>query len=481
MYDLLRWYLAGVLGSVLFWFGVGAMTPAEEPTITDAPYRALTALNLEWMGVESADAGEWERYRTLVGEASAHWCATKESLGGDEKKPADWPDGYDWPYDTAQALSPTAPAVVRDATIRAVEELESAGLFERLEAARRTLRPVRVFDDTQASILDTTLPELGPTRNTARVLRIRMSLAAQRGDEAAALESARQIFWLTHAANQSVALGSLVSHACSMLAAHEIGLVVHEHPFSDETLRALDEVLAGHDARAVMRLGFRGERIVAEDQIQRLFTRDANGQGFFVWSTDAIDLLGDGEEPLDRALTWTGAWAGLLFGSRREHEAAFDAHYHATLEATNARSNREFESDEWDLLSQYSRLRFLTLHVLTVSITKPAMITRHAEARLAGTRIQIALARHRLKHGRDADTLAALVPAFLPAIPLDSISGMDWKYTRLDQPDEHGRTFLLYSVGFDGVDNGGHHHDLAWRLTEDDPDVDYVINGPREW
>jgi hypothetical protein len=62
----------------------------------------------------------------------------------------------------------------------------------------------------------------------------------------------------------------------------------------------------------------------------------------------------------------------------------------------------------------------------------------------------IALKRHQLRHGKLPETLNALAPEFLPAVPLDPVNAQPLHY----RPNADG-TFLLYSVGEDGEDNGG--------------------------
>jgi len=62
----------------------------------------------------------------------------------------------------------------------------------------------------------------------------------------------------------------------------------------------------------------------------------------------------------------------------------------------------------------------------------------------------IALKRFQVKHGQWPETLAELSPEFLPAVPIDLYDGKPLKY----HPNPDG-TFLLYSVGEDGVDDGG--------------------------
>ena len=62
----------------------------------------------------------------------------------------------------------------------------------------------------------------------------------------------------------------------------------------------------------------------------------------------------------------------------------------------------------------------------------------------------IALKRYQLKHGNHPVDLNSLVPEFLSTVPLDPVNGQPLRY----RPNADG-TFLLYSVGENGVDDGG--------------------------
>jgi len=62
----------------------------------------------------------------------------------------------------------------------------------------------------------------------------------------------------------------------------------------------------------------------------------------------------------------------------------------------------------------------------------------------------IALKRFQLRQGNYPQDLNALVPEFLSSVPRDPVDGQPLRY-RVN-PDG---TFLLYSVGEDGQDNGG--------------------------
>lgn len=62
----------------------------------------------------------------------------------------------------------------------------------------------------------------------------------------------------------------------------------------------------------------------------------------------------------------------------------------------------------------------------------------------------IALRRYQLRHGKFPEKLAVLVPEFLPAEPRDFMDGQPLRY-RLNADG----TYLLYSIGEDGKDDGG--------------------------
>jgi hypothetical protein len=64
--------------------------------------------------------------------------------------------------------------------------------------------------------------------------------------------------------------------------------------------------------------------------------------------------------------------------------------------------------------------------------------------------IACALERYRLAHGEYPETLEALVPQFIERLPHDIINGQPLKYRRVE-----GMGFLLYSVGWNGTDDGG--------------------------
>jgi hypothetical protein len=122
--------------------------------------------------------------------------------------------------------------------------------------------------------------------------------------------------------------------------------------------------------------------------------------------------------------------------------------------ATSNSSLRTIEGDMGSLLERatdkgfYDRLRFPPPECI-LSLSKTIQKAMRAETDRSLTIAAIALKRHYLRHGKYPNTLSALVPEFLPAIPQDFMDGQPLRYRHEDN------SFTLYSVGDNGRDDGG--------------------------
>lgn len=100
-------------------------------------------------------------------------------------------------------------------------------------------------------------------------------------------------------------------------------------------------------------------------------------------------------------------------------------------------------------MSFYDRLRYprpFALFSLSVAISK----AMRAETDPSLVICAVALKRYSLRYQSPPASLDALVPEFLSSVPIDYMDGKPIKY-RLDT----GGSFVLYSVGADGKDDGG--------------------------
>ncbi|MHC1768263.1 MAG: hypothetical protein AB9869_28990 [Verrucomicrobiia bacterium] len=88
--------------------------------------------------------------------------------------------------------------------------------------------------------------------------------------------------------------------------------------------------------------------------------------------------------------------------------------------------------------------------LLYPAIQKSAQQAALAQCGVDLARTACALERYRLANGSYPESLQALVPRFIDRLPPDLINGEPLKYVR--HPDA---TFVLYSVGWNGTDEGG--------------------------
>jgi hypothetical protein len=96
----------------------------------------------------------------------------------------------------------------------------------------------------------------------------------------------------------------------------------------------------------------------------------------------------------------------------------------------------------------------LTRHQLLSAVMLPALGNipkKGAAAQVAADEalLACALERYRLAHGEYPDKLDALAPEFISGLPHDVIGGEPYKYHRTAD------SFVLYSVGWNEIDDGG--------------------------
>jgi hypothetical protein len=118
-------------------------------------------------------------------------------------------------------------------------------------------------------------------------------------------------------------------------------------------------------------------------------------------------------------------------GARRSYKIAHDA----LFDANNAQS-----------LCGGSSLAQIMIGLWSNCLSRPFI--EETERDLSVT--AIALKRYSLRHSKLPSQLSELVPEFLDSVPIDSMDGQSLRY----RPNTNG-TFLLYSVGKDGRDDGG--------------------------
>ena len=317
--------------------------------------------------------------------------------------------------------------------------------------------------------------ELGVWRQAARLLRTDTWSALDHGDGTQFMANVEAVEGIaTHAGEHEMVLCQLVQMAIRGLLWQVIHGAVAQFPdaLSDNHLVQIEELVDGHLDAYSASPRFGAERYFAYDLLQRWYTDDGNGDGLI--------------SPSGIVGTAPSATAELLFEglrapfaiSRSEMKDRVDAVYDAGDDLIQV---PYYLWDKTELNAATDKIRFNNLDrgLDTFSLFLPAservaQSWRRAVATCNATKIVIALERHRRKHGEWPATLDTIDPAILADVPNDDFTGEPFIYRLVDGEP------LLYSVGFDGVDNGGLHSSHAFEYQYEESDWVFFPPPPRE-
>ncbi len=110
----------------------------------------------------------------------------------------------------------------------------------------------------------------------------------------------------------------------------------------------------------------------------------------------------------------------------------------------------------------------LLTKILAPSVDRSVEIDVLSIGRLRAARTGLAVERYRLDERKLPEALGELVPGYMEAIPEDPFDGKPLRYKKLQ------KSYIVYSIGPDGVDDGGLEKDPAARHAEA-PDVTFTV------
>ncbi len=281
------------------------------------------------------------------------------------------------------------------------------------------------------------LPHLSPIRRGSELLNLEGVLAAENGEDATAAQCFADALRL---ANQLREEPFLISHIVRIK--------------GDET------TLYGIE-RAVNRTGFTGIQLVA---LTKAINEADDADAFYrailserccmtdVASRPVSSLMGPAG--FDRQTLWSTFYflSGLhsvdricLLDRMTELVGAARLPTHRRMAAVSA----------WQSKAENVPRHRILLHVFLSAVDRSCITDLNHVAQVRAARAGLAVERYRLAHGRYPETLDALVPEFLDAVPEDPFDGKPLRY----QARANG--FVVYSVGHDLADNGGRERDVA--------------------
>ena len=481
--------VAGVLGLALLVAAASVVVWAYTAKPGDPGQYAdeLDTLTRAASGAPAGAKDEWVDFVLTVGAVHAF----QDSYFSDHPRPDDWPPAVGWPTDVSElnAEGPVNPAVAAyfNGFLDAFGASDLPARIDRLAAIRLAPRPA-----PQGRTMDWPLPELGPTRFLARLNAARMRRASLAGDFDELVRAHEANLAVANVLSRQVTLiDYLFASAITILSNQHLRYALTDHALDAATLERL---VAVHDRHPLgdVTTAFRGERFFALDTVNWTHTDDGSGGGTLLPAVLATleppMRTPITANPLDPAVLFAPTHPirnvlGLAFAGKRETVARIDGLFNLYA---NDPARPGIAPTLPTLDAELDRLggRFPILAVLFPALSKVQSTVRLTTHHVNATRLLLAIELHRARRGTPPDTLAALVPGELPAIPPDPFSPDGFRYLRVDPAvDPHGRAYLLYTVGLDGKDNGGVQdpkNPMAAMLPGPKSEgLDTVVNPPR--
>ena len=293
--------------------------------------------------------------------------------------------------------------------------------------------------------VNTPLPHLGGLKRLGKLLECEAVLKAEAGDAISATRAVRASLAVAHSldtepglASQLVAL-SMVDKSCLSLER-----VLCRTPLSNDDLLHLTRDLAAAEATNRIVTGLIGDRAIfmelirlAQDDVRQMIEVSNQNQP----EEEKTDL-----PSRDPGLGWR-----LIGFFERDRAFFLRAMETNLLIAAMPPPASLATSNQTDQIQTEARKGFYFFSgLLLPSLSRLPWKDASLRARLRTAQVAVALERWRATHaGTLPDSLDALVPDFLPAIPHDPYDGQALRFKRLPQG------YVVYSIGPDRRDDGG--------------------------
>lgn len=362
-----------------------------------------------------------------------------------------------------------------------IEEFRAAGGLDDL--AQIAAIPYASRPAHTGALIGLMMPELGSCRAITRINCARMRLAAETGDDAELLAAVEQCMALgKHISGQAMIIDYLVGAAIQAHTQQEVRFLIVDGRIAPSLAEQLLKAVDRHPLRPLGPL-FDTERFIVMDVIQRTFSDTGGGNGRFLPTAAAeLGATGLGMPGVGMSKSWRVMnLAGLLHPDRRTTEARANEIYDGFIRAAAMSHAERANAVTVDVDTLVSGNRLLEILVPAGYRTMRSRDTIDSDRE--ATRIMLALEIHRAQHGAFPPTLGSLAEILGEEVPLDPIVSAPFGYRVLESLDQHGRSYILYSITSDGVDNGG---DMGDRPPETPilprngvTNIDFVYNRPR--
>ena len=301
------------------------------------------------------------------------------------------------------------------------------------------------------------LPHLFLMRNITRMLAIRSTAELALGQNEQALADVELGLYLGESIKaEPIIISQLVRQACVRVTLMPVLTGLREHAWNDAQIQKIQTALEKIDLLAGVKLGLDGEAKMHNAVLDDLKATPNRLRVINHW-TSMMTTQVDTHNRFVEFLFWVAVPKGWIDFERLNYMRYYLDKIDSAMSMQNGsidpRSATEADQAAAELAS-INGLGKALRHKVILTIALPAFgklaqKTALAQAYVNMAQVACALERYRLANGHYPDDLKILVPQFIGALPNDPIKGGELKY------HPTGDSFVLYSVGWNAIDDGG--------------------------
>lgn len=287
------------------------------------------------------------------------------------------------------------------------------------------------------NVITTLLPDTQDTRQVIALLKWSQVLAVEAGDKARATDDLHAMLNASRSlGDETFMISQLVRIACRAIATRSLEWTLAQGDLPADRLLALQNAWAADAEEPVLLYALRGERAALEVLMENLRTGKADPAS---WAE-----VGEVHRGPFGQLAWWYYRGRNLPGDRARILASFNAMIAVA---------RKPIDEQPPAMAIFTNIAFDDEHrihkLLFPAVEKVAQATWRSSAEMRCAIAGVACERYRMKTGRWPESLAALVPEYLPAVPNDPFDQQPLRFKKM--PDG----ILIYTVGVDKQDDGG--------------------------
>ena len=337
---------------------------------------------------------------------------------------------------TLQAQSPAADVLLALSKYdEPVEELRQAA------ALPYSRFPLNYENEPPTYIL---LPHLAALKKCSQVLQLRAVAELQNGQSDKALVDVKLLLRLADSIRtEPILISHLVRIALLNLTLQPVWEGLADHKWSDAQLTELNQGLARLDFLADYEFSMRGERAMSMAQIEYVRrSRNLN------WASDENNPTPGVAQVAFHLVPNSVFYQNELMIARAHQQWILPV---ADVERrTVSPALTRLVATNLDMAFSHWSPNNLLARMMLPALARTSQKFAYAQSALDMARIACALERYRLAQGEYPESLDALSPRLIETVPHDVIGGQPLKYHRAGNGQ-----FALYSVGWNGTDDGG--------------------------